>query len=407
MDQHYSQMDQGTGTPAEPFAGEAVRTVSDLIRRGVRERASDIHLEPWPDQMRIRFRIDGCLRDVDFLPRDKIAAVVSRIKIMAEMDIAVKRLPLDGRTRAEVDGRSVDLRVSTVPTVHGEKVVIRILDKGAALVSLAGLGFSPTLLAGFAKLIRRPWGMVLMTGPTGSGKTTTLYAALSEINSPEKNTITIEDPVEYLLEGINQIRVNAKTGLTFANGLRSILRQDPDVIMVGEIRDSETALIAVRAATTGHLIFSTMHTNDAAGALPRLLDMGVEPYLAASAVTGIVAQRLVRRICPRCIQVQQLDWDSPEGRFLELAADGKTVVYMGAGCEFCGGSGYFGRLAIQELLPVTAAIRRLIMARAPAESIRQLALEQGMTSLLRDGVEKVRQGLTSVGEIFRLAHEEE
>lgn len=390
-------------TPAGPEA-PAVRLVNSLLQQALRERASDIHIEPQADEIRVRYRVDGALRPVTTIPKGYHASLVSRIKIMGAMDIAEKRLPQDGRVQIRVGGREIDLRVSTMPTIFGEKVVIRLLDKGAMFLSLDELGFLPQTLERYRQLIRRSYGMILVTGPTGSGKTTTLYATLREINTPEKNIITIEDPVEYVLEGINQIRVNPKAGLTFASGLRSILRQDPDVIMVGEIRDRETADIAIRSANTGHLVFSTMHTNDAAGAVTRLIDMGVEPFLVASSVIGVVAQRLVRTLCRQCCRPYAVPARAEERLFLAEPPDTPLTLYQPGGCPACGGTGYFGRMAIQEVMPVTTGIRSLILAKASGEEIARQAVAEGMVPLWQDGLAKVRQGLTTLEEVRRVAY---
>lgn len=384
-----------------------VRIVNSLIQQAVRERASDIHFDPHAEEVRVRYRIDGVLKDMMILPRQSLSSIISRIKIMGEMDIAERRIPLDGRIQVKIAKKNIDLRVSTVPTIFGEKVVIRILDKNAVVLKLDQLGFVPDILEGYRKLVRRAYGMILITGPTGSGKTTTLYSTLNEIISPEKNIITIEDPVEYVIDQINQIRVNQKAGMTFAIGLRAILRQDPDIVMVGEIRDGETAGIAVRAATTGHMVFSTLHTNDAAGALPRLIDMGVEPFLVASSVIGVVAQRLVRVICPVCKKPYELADNTSERRFLGIPNGEPVTLYRGAGCHQCGNTGYRGRISIQEMLPITQEQRRLVLCRAPANEIRQSAIEQGMVHITKDGIQKVLLGITTIDEIMRVATTEE
>lgn len=384
-----------------------IRIVNSVIQQAIRERASDIHIEPHAQEVRVRYRIDGLLRDMMTLPRQSLASIVSRIKIMADMDIAEKRVPLDGRVQVKAKERSIDLRVSTLPTIFGEKVVIRVLDKSAVVLRLEQLGMSPEVLEDYRKLIHRSYGMILITGPTGSGKTTTLYSTLNEINSREKNIITIEDPVEYVLDDINQIRVNLKAGLTFAAGLRAIMRQDPDIVMVGEIRDSETADIAVRAATTGHLVFSTLHTNDAAGALPRLIDMGVEPFLVASSVHAVIAQRLVRLVCPKCQEAYQLPDNSLERRFLEIKDGVPVTLNRGKGCHHCSDTGYRGRMIIHELLPITKVQRDLINAKASADEIRKSAREQGMLTIKQDGIQKVLSGLTTVEELMRVAMTED
>ncbi|WP_420809007.1 type II secretion system ATPase GspE [Ammonifex thiophilus] len=381
-----------------------VQLVNSLISGAVDEQASDIHIEPFENEVRVRYRVDGVLHEVMRLPRRMAPPLVARIKIMANMDIAERRLPQDGRILTRAGGKELDLRVSTFPTIFGEKVVIRLLDKEQLKsFTLENLGFSPQNLAVFKSFLHSSYGMVLLTGPTGSGKTTTLYAALSYLNSVEKNIITVEDPVEYVLEGINQAQVNVKAGATFATYLRSILRQDPDIIMVGEIRDLETAEIAVQAATTGHLVLSTLHTNDAPGALTRLLDMGVEPFMVASSVLGVVAQRLVRTICPRCREPHEPS--EPEMAFL-----GKEKlngpVYRGRGCDYCRYTGYRGRVAVHEVLRVSPRLQRLVLSKAPAEELRRAALQEGMISLKEDAVSKVLQGITSVAEVMRVLYQE-
>lgn len=384
-----------------------VRIINSVIQQAINERASDIHIEPHADDVKIRYRVDGMLREVMTLPRQSLSSVVSRIKIMGDMDIAEKRIPLDGRIQVKNGQKDIDLRVSTLPTIFGEKVVIRILDKSGVVLNIDQLGMSSDMAGLYRKMIYRSFGMILITGPTGSGKTTTLYSTLIEISSPEKNIITIEDPVEYVLNEINQIRVNHKTGMTFAAGLRAIMRQDPDIVMVGEIRDAETADIAVRAATTGHLVLSTLHTNDAAGALPRLIDMGVEPFLVASSVIAVVAQRLVRVNCPFCKKPFPLPDYSPERKFLEIEDGIPITLYKGTGCSRCSYTGYRGRIAIQELLPVTQIQRKLIIGKASADEIFHSALEQGMVTMKQDGIQKVLIGLTTVEEVMRVAMTEE
>ncbi|MGO0123287.1 GspE/PulE family protein [Desulfothermobacter acidiphilus] len=381
-----------------------VQLVNTLITGAVDERASDIHLEPFESEFRVRYRVDGVLQEVLRLPRRMAPALVARIKIMADMDIAERRLPQDGRILTRAGGKELDLRVSTFPTVFGEKVVIRLLDKEQLKgFTLENLGFSPQNLAVFKSFLQSSYGMVLLTGPTGSGKTTTLYAALSYLNSVEKNIVTVEDPVEYVLEGINQAQVNVKAGATFATYLRSILRQDPDIIMVGEIRDLETAEIAVQAATTGHLVLSTLHTNDAPGALTRLLDMGVEPFMVASSVLGVVAQRLVRRLCPRCRELH--DPSEPELAFIgKERCDGS--LYRGRGCDYCRYTGYRGRLAVHEVLRVSPRLQRLVLEKASLEELRRAAMEEGMISLKEDAVSKVCQGITTVAEVMRVLYQE-
>lgn len=384
-----------------------IRIVNSVIQQAFKERASDIHIEPHSDGVRIRYRVDGLLKDMMNLPNQSLASVISRIKIMGEMDISEKRIPQDGRIQVKVAKKNIDLRISTLPTIFGEKAVIRILDKSTALVSLDSLGFTPDVIKLYRNLIHRSYGMILITGPTGSGKTTTLYSSLKEIISSDKNIITIEDPVEYVLDEINQIRVNAKAGLTFATGLRAILRQDPDIVMVGEIRDSETAGIAVQAANTGHLVFSTLHTNDAAGALPRLMYMGVEPFLVVSSVIAVMAQRLVRVICPMCKEEYQLPDNSAERSFLNIPDGVAVTLYRGSGCTHCGQTGYRGRVAIQELLPIAQEQRELILARASSNDIKRSAIEKGMVTITQDGIQKALIGLTTLEEVMRVASAEE
>jgi general secretion pathway protein E len=388
------------------LASEApvIRFVNLLISRAVEQRASDIHIEPFENELKVRYRIDGVLHDVESPARRLQAAIVSRIKIMAKLNIAERRLPQDGRIKLRLMGREIDLRVSTLPTLYGESVVLRILDRSSIVVNLETLGFPSDTLAEFGKLITKPYGMILVTGPTGSGKTTTLYGALDKINSPDKKIITIEDPVEYQLMGVNQIHVKPAIGLTFANGLRSIVRQDPDVIMVGEIRDAETAEIAIQAALTGHLVFSTLHTNDAAGAVSRLLEMGVEDYLLASSLLGVLAQRLVRRVCKKCRHPVEM---APE--VLREIGGGNGMafeIYEGAGCEECSQTGYRGRGGIYELLLVSDAVRQLILSRSSADAIRDAAIKQGMRTLRDDGWRTVREGVTTVAEVVRVTQEE-
>jgi general secretion pathway protein E len=388
------------------MASEApvIRLVNLLITRAVESGASDIHFEPFEERLIVRNRVDGVLHEVESPPKRLQAAIISRIKLMAKMNIAERRLPQDGRIRVRVAERGIDIRVSTVPTVFGESLVLRLLDRSRVLLDLETLGFAGGDFARFERLIERPYGMILVTGPTGSGKTTTLYAVLDRLNSPEKKIVTIEDPVEYQITGINQIQVHPKIGLTFAGGLRSIVRQDPDVILVGEIRDRETAEIAVQSALTGHLVFSTVHTNDAAGAVTRLEDMGVEGFLIASADIGIMAQRLVRRVCPDCAAPAPPD----PALLLSLgAAPGDGSGYRaGAGCESCGRTGFRGRLGIFELLPITDEIRGLILARASAGAIREAAVRAGMRTMRRDGLDKAAQGRTTPAEVLRVTQEE-
>jgi general secretion pathway protein E len=388
------------------LASEApvIRLVNMMINRAVEGRASDIHVEPFETELKVRYRIDGVLHDVETPPRRLQAAIVSRIKIMAKLNIAERRLPQDGRIKLRMMGKEIDLRVSTLPTLYGESVVLRILDRSSIVVNLESLGFPDDILKDFEQVIQRPYGMILVTGPTGSGKTTTLYGALDKINSPDKKIITIEDPVEYQLFGVNQIHVKPQIGLTFANGLRSIVRQDPDIIMVGEIRDAETAEIAIQAALTGHLVFSTLHTNDAAGAVSRLLEMGVEDYLLASSLLGVLAQRLVRKVCAKCRQPAELAVEAM--REIAGANGGEVQVWEGHGCEDCSQTGYRGRSGIYELLLMNDAIRQLILKRSSADVIKDAGVGQGMRTLREDGWQKVRTGVTSVAEVVRVTQEE-
>lgn len=375
-----------------------IKLANALILQALKERASDIHIEPEENSVRIRFRTDGVLREAEVLPKKLQNAIVSRIKILSHMDIAENRRPQDGRIQQKIENRDLDIRVSTFPTVHGENVVMRLLDKTAVLLGLPKVGFAQSDLAIFEKLIRRPHGIILVTGPTGSGKTSTLYAALTNINSIEKNIITIEDPVEYELPLIRQTQINPKAEITFANGLRSILRQDPDIIMVGEIRDKETADVAIQAALTGHLVFSTLHTNDAPSALTRLIDMGVEPFLISSSVVGIVAQRLVRVICEKCKE----PYKPPAEILRGMGISGDIQSYRGKGCGLCKGAGTIGRTGIFEILPLTEEIRKLVDAKASADIIKKKAVEQGMKTLREDGMVKVQKGITTLEEVLRV-----
>jgi type II secretion system protein E len=379
-----------------------IQLVSLVLENAVKESASDIHVEPEESGVRIRYRIDGILHEREMLPTKTQAALSSRIKLLAQMNIAERRLPQDGRIKGRFVGKEVDIRVSTLPTVYGESIVMRLLDKDTSFISLKGLGFDPQFLNKYEALIRNPHGMVLITGPTGSGKTTSLYASLDRINSPEKKIITVEEPVEYLLKGINQIQVRTKIGLTFANGLRSIVRQDPDIIMVGEIRDMETAGIAVHAALTGHLLFSTLHTNDAASAVTRLIDIGVENYLVSSTLIGVMAQRLVRKICTECKE----PYTATEDVIRELGT-GVDRLWKGAGCSNCMNTGFRGRIAIFELLPIDDEIRNLIMARATSREIKEKAISLGMRTLREDGIQKVLKGITTLDEVIRVTQAEE
>jgi len=378
-----------------------VKLVNTLVTRAVNERASDIHVEPGERDLRIRFRIDGVLHEVMSTPRSVSGAVVSRLKIMAELDIAERRVPQDGRINLRVAGRQIDLRVATLPGIYGEKVVIRILDKDDAILELKELGFLPDSLSRFETSYSKPYGTILVTGPTGSGKTTTLYSALNILNDPSKNIITVEDPVEYRLEGVNQVQVNRKAGLRFATVLKAILRSDPDIVLIGEVRDGETAKIAVEAALTGHLVLSTLHTNDASSSIGRLVDMGVEPYLVSSALDSILAQRLARRLCDRCKEAKTASGELVAQMGLDPDA-GPITIYAAVGCNVCSDTGYRGRVSINEILLVTEEIQRLAVERRPSDEIRHVAIEQGMKTLRMDGMDKVKLGVTTLEEVLRV-----
>ena len=380
-----------------------VKFVNLLITQAVGDRASDIHVEPTETDLRIRFRIDGVLHEVMHSPRSIQAGVVSRLKVMADINIAERRVPQDGRISMKVGGRAVDLRVATLPTVYGEKVVMRILDKGQALLRLEELGFLPEQLERFSQAYRKPYGTILVTGPTGSGKSTTLYATLNILNQPDRNIITVEDPVEYRLPGINQVQIHPKAGLTFSSALRSILRSDPDILLVGEIRDRETAVIGIEAALTGHLVLSTLHTNDAASTPMRLVEMGVEPFLVTSALDAVVAQRLARRLCVQCKEPYQ----PTEPELVEAGWDlDREVEYptlhRAVGCSSCGRTGYKGRFAVHEVLLMSEELDRAVIERRSSEDIAKIAVMQGMITLRQDGLRKVAAGHTSLEEIFRV-----
>jgi type IV pilus assembly protein PilB len=381
-----------------------VRIVNQFIKEAVRDGASDIHIEPTEKGLRVRMRIDGVLQDVSELPRNARAGVISRVKVMAELDIAERRRPQDGRIQIKVDDRPVDLRVATLPTPHGESIVIRVLNSEISFSELDALGMNALDLATVRHLLQRPYGAILLAGPTGSGKTTTLYAALNEINEPVRKIITVEDPVEYQMEGITQIAINSRIGLTFAAGLRTILRSDPDVVMVGEVRDPETAEIAIRAALTGHLVLTSIHTNDAPSALTRLVDMGVPSYITSSALLGVIAQRLVRKLCDACKQPVPV----PKEELMALgytAADLKDLTVYGAvGCDKCRKTGYTGRIGIFEIMVLDEELTRAFLRNEPSEQIRELALSKGMIPLRRDGLEKIRDGLTSIDELRRVVY---
>lgn len=380
-----------------------VKFVNLLITQAVNDGASDIHIEPTERDLRVRYRIDGVLHEVMRSPKAIQSGVISRLKIMAEVDIAERRVPQDGRISLTVQGKGIDLRFSTLPTVYGEKVVMRILDKSSVLLELSDLGFLEVNHKKYEESYRKPYGMILVTGPTGSGKSTTLYATLNVVNEDAVNIITTEDPVEYRLPGINQVQVNKKVGLTFANALRSILRQDPDVVLVGEMRDRETAQIGIEAALTGHLVLSTLHTNDAPSALTRLTEMGVEPFLVASATDCILAQRLARRVCSKCAEMERLDAEVlKDAGFPDDIVDERPEVPRAMGCSACSQTGYKGRLAIHEVMPVTEEIERLCVARASSEEVKRVAVEQGMLTLRDDGLAKVLMGQTTIEEIGRV-----
>jgi type IV pilus assembly protein PilB len=382
-----------------------VRLVNQIVDRAIEDRASDIHLEPLEDAVRVRYRVDGMLREVMNPPKANHAATVSRIKIMGEMDISERRIPQDGRIEIKDKGRNVDVRVSTMPTIFGEKVVMRLLDKSRAITKMDDLGMDPEQLKTFRGIVRRPTGIILVSGPTGSGKTSTINTVLREINDVTKNIVTIEDPVEYQIPGVNQTAVNERAGYTFASGLRSILRQDPNIVMVGEIRDTETADIAVRGSLTGHLVFSTIHTNSASATFSRLVDMGVEPFLLASSVVGILAQRLARVLCKRCREPYEVAPGAEERYSLGLG-DGPLTLYRTKGCSECLNSGYKGRTGIFELLVTTPRLREMVLARTSADAIQADAVKGGMKALLEDGAQKVLKGITSVDEVLRVAYSE-
>ncbi|MBC8473359.1 MAG: Flp pilus assembly complex ATPase component TadA [Candidatus Omnitrophica bacterium] len=382
-----------------------IKLVNLIINEAVKERASDIHVEPLEKKFRVRYRIDGVLHEVPGPPKRLEGSVISRVKIMAGMDIAEKRLPQDGRIKMVSDKKELDLRVSSLPSIHGESIVMRILDKTSFFVGLEDMGFLPKEKKDFEKLINLPNGMILVTGPTGSGKTTTLYATLSHINQKDRKVITIEDPVEYQLDGVNQVQVKPQIGLTFASGLRSMLRQAPDIIMVGEIRDLETAQIAVQSALTGHLIFSTLHTNDACGAITRLIDMGVKPYLASSTVQGVLAQRLVRTICPSCREAYKPSEE--EAKILSLSPEdvNSLKLYRGKGCPTCAYTGYKGRMGIFELFIMTDEARELVLNNSSSTELNKKAKESGMKGLKEDGLNKVKRGYTTVEEVIRVTQD--
>jgi general secretion pathway protein E/type IV pilus assembly protein PilB len=399
--------DGGLDLSSAAHDASIIKFVNQVLAEALDSRATDVHIEPFENQLRVRYRVDGVLIEANIPPqvRKYHAAIVSRIKILSHLDIAEKRVPQDGRIRLKVAGREIDLRVSVIPMIHGEAVVLRILDRGDATLGLEHLGMSRRDRGIWDKVLDLPHGIILVTGPTGSGKTTTLYAALSKINNADLKIITIEDPVEYQLRGINQIQVNTKSGLTFGSGLRAILRHDPDVVLIGEIRDRETAEIAVQASLTGHLVFSTLHTNDAPGATTRLIDMEIEPYLVASTVEMILAQRLVRLICPKC--KQEAPGEEADKLRQEFGDVVPEVLYRGAGCRNCQGQGYRGRQGVFEMMPVTDEVRALVLERASSREIRKVAMRQGMNSLRADGWRLIREGKTTPEEVLRMTKDED
>jgi general secretion pathway protein E len=404
----YAPEDEEDVDHLRDMASEApvIRLVNLIISKAIDLRASDIHFEPFENQFRIRYRVDGVLHDAEAPPKRLQSALVSRVKIMAKMNIAERRLPQDGRIMVKVKGKEIDFRVSTVPTIHGESVVLRILDKSSIVLDIERLGFPQDILADFDQTITSPHGIILVTGPTGSGKTTTLYCALEKINSPDKKIVTVEDPVEYQLRGVNQIQVKPGIGLTFANALRSIVRQDPDVILIGEIRDTETAEIAIHSALTGHLVFSTLHTNDAASAVTRLMDMGIEDYLLSSTLIGILAQRLVRVICPSCQESYRPEESLSKQVGISSEEVSKLSLVKPRGCVECGFTGYKGRTGIFEYLRVTDEIRSLILQKKDSGVINERARKRGMRTLREDGWLRVKEGKTTVQELFRVTQEE-
>jgi type IV pilus assembly protein PilB len=383
-----------------------VRYVNLLILQALNERASDIHIEPTATDLRIRYRIDGVLHDVSTAPRTIAAAVTTRLKVMADMNIAEHRVPQDGRISLNVGAKGIDLRMATLPTIHGEKVVMRVLDKSSVVLGFADLGFGEEMLSKYEGLYTKPYGTILVTGPTGSGKSTTLYTTLTALNSPEKNIITVEDPVELPLKGVNQVQLNLKAGLNFASALRAILRSDPDIVLVGEIRDKETASIAIEAALTGHMVLATLHTNNAASTPMRLIEMGIEPFLVTSSLSGVLAQRLVRRLCTHCKEAYEpteediaaAGWSPAEVE----AVGGMPIVYRSVGCSACSNTGYRGRKALAELLPMTEEVERMIIEGGSVDEIHRLAVSQGMCTLRQSGLHKAIEGETTLEEVLRV-----
>ena len=401
-DELISEINETADLLDETSDAPIIKLVNLLVSGAIKDRASDIHVEPYSGNLKIRYRIDGILYDILSLPRRIQSPLISRIKIMAKLNIAEKRLPQDGRIEIKIADRLVDIRVSVIPTAFGERVVLRLLDKSANILMLSDLGMHDERIKLLNRLIKSPYGIILVTGPTGSGKTTTLYAALSTINRPEINIITIEDPIEYQMDGVGQIQVNPKIDLTFAAGLRSIVRQDPDVILIGEIRDRETAEIAIQSSLTGHLVFSTLHTNDAASAVTRLIDMGIEPFLVTSSVIAIIAQRLVRILCPHCKEIYKPDKETLTNLGLNISVMKKNLFYRKKGCNLCMHTGYRGRTAIFEIMIVDDEIKRLVLKTSDANQINELALKQGMITLQKDGIDKVLNGITTTEEVLRV-----
>ncbi|HNS56248.1 MAG TPA: type II secretion system ATPase GspE [Smithellaceae bacterium] len=402
---HYIHEEEDDIGHLQDLASEApiIKLVNVIITRAIESRASDIHIEPFDDEVKVRYRIDGVLHDVEIIPKKLQAAIFSRIKIMAKLNIAERRLPQDGRIKLKVGGMEIDVRVSSIPILHGESIVMRLLGQSGVKIDMEQLGFPVDSLATFNNIIKNPNGIILVTGPTGSGKTTTLYGALDKINSPDKKIITVEDPIEYHLKGINQIQVMPQIGLDFPNILRHIVRQDPDIIMIGEIRDLETAEIAIQSSLTGHLVFSTLHTNDAPTAITRLLDIGVPNFLLAATIRGILAQRLVRVICPYC---REIDNEAiKDERTKELFTGANVTLYRGRGCEKCAYTGFLGRSGIYELLTIDTSIHNLIIKNADVQQIRAAARKNGMRTLMEDGLLKVKDGVTTINEIFRATQE--
>lgn len=401
--------DQGLQEPVDLLDSEdeapIIRLVNSLLFRAVKDRASDIHVEPYEKEVSVRFRIDGNLYDILKFPKRLQNSVSSRIKLLGSLNIAEKRLPQDGRIRIKIAGKDIDLRLSTIPTAHGERIVLRLLDKSAVVLDLTNLGFDPLMLKKMEELITKPFGIILVTGPTGSGKTTSLYGCLTRINKEDINIITVEDPIEYQLAGIGQIQVNEKIGLTFANGLRSILRQDPDVVLIGEIRDRETAEIAVQASLTGHLVLSSIHTNDACSSITRLVDMGVEPFLVSTSLVGILAQRLVRRVCPHCREPHQATADQMSRLGLEKIPS-QAQVYRAIGCEYCHHTGYTGRVGIYELLPIDEDLRSVILKTPDAIALKRAAMARGFKPMRYDGLKKILQGITTIEEVLATTQED-